>query len=90
MGKRSGPNSTMAGMPSSTLPSTMKQTMEIARNPQLPPGMLVIALARSDEKPDCVSPQAMPVAQPTISMIAPDSEAVSTSMGLRRRQSKQR
>ena len=39
------------------------------------------------EKPDCVSAQAMPVAAPMMSRIAPDSAAVSTSIGLQARQS---
>jgi TRAP-type C4-dicarboxylate transport system permease large subunit len=35
------------------------------------------------ENPDCVSAQAMPVAAPMMSRIAPDSEAVETSIGAR-------
>ena len=77
-------------MPSSTLPSTTKATIETARKPCAPPGMVFISAARSCEKPDCVSPQAIAVAQPTMKMIAPDSEAVSTSMGSRRDHSKRR
>ena len=46
-----------------------------------------MTLARSCEKPDCVNPQAMAVAQPMMKMIAPVSEAVSTSMPFSRRQS---
>ena len=34
------------------------------------------------EKPDCVSAQAMPVAAPMMSRIAPDSVAVVTSIGI--------
>ncbi len=47
----------------------------------MPPGRPVIAVASCAEKPDCVSAQAMPVAAPMMSRIAPDSEAVSTSIG---------
>ena len=46
-----------------------------------PPGRPVMAAASAREKPDCVSPQAMPVAVPMISRIAPDRRAVSTSIG---------
>ena len=52
-----------------------------------PPGSAVMSWASVAEKPDCVSAQAMPVAAPMMSRIAPDSDAVSTSMGYRRRQS---
>jgi hypothetical protein len=71
-------------MPSSTLPRMTKATSEIAMKPMAPPGMAFIALARSCEKPDCVRPQAMAVAQPTMKMMAPVSDAVSTSIGFRR------
>ena len=37
--------------------------------------------ASEAEKPDWVSAQAMPVAAPMMSRIAPDSAAVSTSIG---------
>ena len=49
-----------------------------------------MAAASAREKPDWVSPQAMPVAVPMISRIAPDRQAVSTSIGKSRRQSKLR
>ena len=50
-------------------------------NPHLPPGTAAMILTRSCEKPDCVSAHAIAVAQPTMSRIAPDSDAVSTSIG---------
>jgi hypothetical protein len=71
-------------MPSSTLPSTMKAAMEAPRKVTVPPGRLVIACARSRENPDWVSAHAMPVAAPIMSRMAPDSAAVSTSMGMMR------
>ena len=37
--------------------------------------------ASKAEKPDWVSAQAMPVAAPMMSRMAPESDAVSTSMG---------
>ena len=40
-----------------------------------------MTVASDAEKPDWVSAQAMPVAAPMISRIAPDSAAVSTSIG---------
>ena len=46
-----------------------------------------MASASQREKPDCVSPQAMAVAVPMISRIAPESDAVATSIGPSRRQS---
>ena len=49
--------------------------------------MRAIAAARSCEKPDCVRPQAIAVAQPMMNRIAPESEAVSTSIGQSRGQS---
>ena len=49
-----------------------------------------MAAANAREKPDWVRPQAMPVAVPMISRIAPDSAAVSISIGISRRQSKRR
>jgi hypothetical protein len=59
-----------------------KATIEMARKPQVPPGTAAIDLAaRSCEKPDCVSPQAMAVAQPMMNRIAPVSDAVSISIG---------
>ena len=51
---------------------------------------VVIAVASAREKPDWVRPQAMPVAVPMISRIAPDRQAVSISIGISRRQSKRR
>ena len=39
-----------------------------------------MVLASQPEKPDCVRPQAMAVAVPMISRMAPDSPAVLTSM----------
>ena len=55
--------------------------MVTARNVSAPPGSPVIIVASDDENPDCVSAQAIPVAAPMMSRIAPDSEAVSTSIG---------
>ena len=75
----------MAGIPSSTLPSTTNATIETAMNPAAPPGMDVIAAANWRENPDWVSAQAIAVAVPMISRIAPDSAAVSTSIGYSRR-----
>ena len=77
----------MAGMPSSTLPSTMKARIDTAMKPAAPPGNCVIACASEREKPDCVRPQAMAEAAPMMIRIAPDNEAVSTRMLARRRQS---
>ncbi|MET4762453.1 hypothetical protein ABH975_005534 [Bradyrhizobium ottawaense] len=37
--------------------------------------------ASEAEKPDCVRAHAIPVAAPMISRIAPDNDAVSTSIG---------
>ena len=81
IGNSNGPNSTITGMPSSTLPSTTKATIEIIRKPKLPPGTDAIAWASWREKPDWVSAQAMLVAVPMISRIAPDRHAVSSSIG---------
>ncbi|MOA57366.1 hypothetical protein D3C78_1815290 [compost metagenome] len=55
-----------------------------------PPGRPAMAVASWVENPDCVSAQAMPVAVPMMSRMAPDRQAVSTSMGLSRFGSKQR
>ena len=55
-----------------------------------PPGSPVIAAASEREKPDCVSPHAIPVAVPMMSRIAPDRHAVATSIGLSAAQSKRR
>ena len=78
------------GNPSSTLPSTMNAAIETSRKLGMPPGRPVMAFARSRENPDCVSDHAMLVAAPIISRIEPDSAAVSTSIGKRRRQSNRR
>ena len=59
----------------------MKATIVTARNIGAPPGRPVMNAASEVEKPDCVSAQAMPVAAPMISRIAPDSAAVSVSIG---------
>ena len=58
-----------------------------AMKPAAPPGILAISSASSREKPDCVSAHAIAVAVPTMNRIAPDSDAVSTSIGHTRRQS---
>ena len=71
----------MAGMPSSTEPRMMKAPADTNRKPTGPPGRLFIATASVCEKPDWVSAQAMPVAAPMISRIAPDRVAVMTSIG---------
>jgi len=68
----------------------VKATIETAMKLAAPPGSPVMAAASARENPDCVSPQAMPVAEPMISRMAPESEAVSISMGNNRRQSKRR
>ena len=60
----------------------MKATIDTAMKVTAPPGSPVIATASAREKPDCVRPQAIPVAVPMISRIAPDRQAVSTSIGL--------
>ena len=86
IGNSKGPNSTMAGMPSSTLPSTTKARIDTARNVTCPPGSDPIQDASAWLKPDCVSAQDMPVAAPMISRMAPDKEAVSVSIGSSRRQ----
>ena len=74
-------------MPSSTLPSIDEGDDRDRQEAGAPPGSAVIAAASWREKPDWVSAQAMPVAAPMISRIAPDSAAVSTSIGYSRRQS---
>ncbi len=68
----------------------MKATIDTAMKVAEPPGRPVMADASAREKPDCVRPQAMPVAQPMIKRIAPDRHAVSISIGTIRRQSKLR
>ena len=84
IGNKSGPNSTIAGMPSSTEPSTTNATIDTIMKVAAPPGSPVIAAARSREKPDCVSAHAMAVAAPMMSRIAPHSDAVSISIGISR------
>ena len=74
-------------MPSSTLPSTTNATIDTARNEYFPPGSAPIASASCCENPDCVKAQAMAVAAPTMSRMAPEREAVSTSIGTTRDQS---
>ena len=54
----------------------MKATMETAMKLAAPPGSPVMAAASAREKPDWVRPQAMPVAVPMMSRIAPDRPAV--------------
>ncbi|MCY1380870.1 hypothetical protein D9M69_687280 [compost metagenome] len=80
----------MAGMPSNTLPRMTKATMETAMKVAAPPGRPAMVAASWVEKPDCVSAQAMLVAVPMMRRMAPDRQAVSTSMGLSRLGSKQR
>src|SRR6266481_624835 len=63
-------------MPSSTLPSTTKSTIETARKPTCPPGSAAIVVTSWREKPDCVNAQASAVAMPMMSRMAPDSEAL--------------
>ena len=58
-----------------------KAATEAAMNVAEPPGNPVITSASVRENPDCVRAQAMPVAVPMMNRMAPDSEAVSTSMG---------
>jgi hypothetical protein len=53
----------------------------IAKNPPLPPGTDAIAATSRWEKPDCVNAQAIAVAVPMISFIAPVSDRVSTRSG---------
>ena len=67
-----------------------RNPFEPARKLIAPPGRLDMIAARSREKPDWVSAHAMPVAAPMINRMAPDSDAVSTSIGQSRRQSKRR
>ena len=59
----------------------MKATIEIAMKPSRRPAPPAIAAASWREKPDCVSAQAIAVAVPMMNRMAPDSEAVSTSIG---------
>jgi hypothetical protein len=86
IGNSSGPNSTIAGMPSSTEPSIMKARIEAAMKVTDPPGSPVMTSARVRENPDWVSAQAMPVAVPMIRRMAPDRAAVSTRAGQMRAQ----
>src|SRR6516164_2241691 len=83
-GNRTGPNSTIAGMPSRKLPRTTNATADVMRKPTLPPGIATMKSVRMREKPDCVRAQAIAVAQPIIMSIVPDSEAVSIRMGIKR------
>ena len=55
-----------------------------------PPGKPVIAAASVRENPDWVSPQAIAVAVPMMSRMAPDRQAVETSIGRSAAQSKRR
>ena len=80
-GNSKGPNNTMAGMPSNMLPRMMNASMDTIMKPMAPPGTCVMSATKSREKPDCVSAQAMAVAQPMMSKMAPDKDAVSTSIG---------
>ena len=59
-----------------------KATIDTIMKVNLPPGSPVMAAARSREKPDCVSAQAIAVAAPMMSRIAPHSDAVSISIGI--------
>lgn len=69
----------------STLPRMTKATMLTARKVGIPLGRPVMNVARTDEKLNCVSAQAMPVAVPMVRRIAPDRTAVITNTGERRR-----
>jgi hypothetical protein len=80
----------MAGMPSSTEPSATKAKIDAAMKVAAPPGRPVIAAASVREKPDCVSPHAIPVAVPMMRRIAPERQAVETSIGRSAVQSKRR
>ena len=65
-----------------------KATIETAMKVAAPPGRPVHdGRQRRARSRTAVSAQAMPVAAPMISRIAPDSDAVSTSIGMSRRQS---
>ncbi len=66
------------------LPRTMNNTMEISMKVKAPPGIVAIQPATTVEKPDWVMAQDMPVAAPMISSMAPDSDAVRTSIGITR------
>ena len=81
----SGPNSMIAGMPSSTLPRTTNATIDTGMNIEGPPGGCSMNKAGVPEKPNCVSARAIAVALPIIVKIAPDNAAVSISMGISRR-----
>ena len=59
----------------------MNTTMVTPRKPSFPPGTCSMMVTSWRENPDWVSAQAIAVAVPMISRIAPDSEAVSTSIG---------
>src|SRR5262249_47259954 len=80
MGNNKGPNSTIAGIPSSTEPSTTKAAIEAAMKVTAPPGKPVIAAASVRENPDWVSPQAIAVAVRMMSRMAPERQAVETRL----------
>ena len=86
-GEQQRADSTITEIPSSTLPNTTKATIEAAMNVKFPPGNPAITLDSCCEKPDWVSAHAIDVAAPRISRITPDSDAVSTSIGMMRVQS---
>src|SRR5690349_25142574 len=81
IGNNKGPNSTIAGIPSSTEPSTTKATIDAAMKLIAPPGIPVIVAASVREKPDWVSPQAMAVAGPRMGRMAPERGALENSLG---------
>ena len=58
----------------------MKAMADISKKNGAPPGTLLSASASTAENPDCVRAQAMLVAAPIISKMAPDREAVETKM----------
>ena len=62
----------------------MKPSADTTRKVRVPPGRAFIMVASVPEKPDCVSAQAMPVAAPMMSRMAPDRAAVVTSIGNKR------
>ena len=57
-----------------------KTTIDIAMKLAAPPGSVDMKEASWPEKPDWVSAQAIAVAAPMMNRMAPDSEAVPTSM----------
>src|SRR3546814_18986677 len=84
MGNSNGPSSTIAGMPYSTLPSTMKVRMDTQKKVNAPPGSEPISSARSAEKPDGVRAQATAVAVPMISRMSRDRNAETLRQGYSR------